>query len=314
MKKFITFTLVVSLCLGLVSCTAGSSTEGGLTTRIENLEEKVDSLAVKEQVDLTGFIKRTELASYVTKGLLQDSIDGLQIPNLSNYATIADLDTSLGGLVALDYLESILSEYAKLDNIGSVDLSSLEASIQDLKDRLALLTSKVTVDVVADITSLRNSINAIEQPNLSDYYDKAYMDNIHNIISDRLIVFDNMIDYLSSKVDSFNELIGYQVKLTRPFQNVFTVKAVNSGNYVVELTLYGSNLDLVGTFISTTHKVNVVYDECFGVNNSMRVFVIEPKPSGDATSRNWTTGETFNLELTSNGSNVKCGKATTCVR
>lgn len=156
--------------------------EGAFATKesVENLEEKIDSIP---QVSLEG---------YATEDYVQDQISGILIPDMSDYATVEDVDVKLAALIdgapaALNTLaelaeaikdqEDVLVTFATKAELSDVATSG---SYTDLKDTPVI----PSVEGLASEEYVAEAIKNIPSVDLSDYAKKEDIPDVSRFLSE----------------------------------------------------------------------------------------------------------------------------------
>lgn len=285
----------------------------GQATNIGNLAGAVataNSAATKAQsaLDLSNSIKTgydTIRADVTALQAALEELDTNGTGDVYDDAEIRGLITALQGDITT--INADITALQAYDTTNTANLDSISASITALQTSLNNLTTVV------------NNINGGEV-DLSDILDdieslQADVDSMDNDI-DALYANDVALTAQITALQGQIAAILDPVVITRfEYGSAYsTLKTNIAGDYVIILTLYGTNLSAVNIVIPVSYNVDIQSSNCYGTGDTMRILVLEPKQAGSPLAdQNWTTNKTIELDFT-NASNISFMSVTTGLR
>jgi hypothetical protein len=302
------------------------ATVNSLSDKVSGIEETVNNFSVPADLESRIATVEGRLTSLQTSlGELETQVGNLE-PNGTNTDDIAsintlleEIDTTLEGLhrqlsltndelaVITPEVETLGSGYdlittdlatlqtdlvalqAEVDalpeNPGgqdySTEIASINQAISNLQSTLSPLTNQVST-LQSTVDSLVSRVNTIE----------SGMDDIMNMLY--------QIDVMSMKWDDmYDEWVAKaRVELTRfvSGSNYLEITTRTSGDYIINLTLYGTNLNALTLSIPPSQGVTIISSDSYGVGNTMRVVLLEP------TTGNWSKNKVIEVDYTGAGS------------
>ncbi len=79
-----------------------------------------------------------------------------------------------------------------------------------------------------------------------------------------------------------------------------------AGDYVVILTLYGTDLDNVGFYLPPSQGAEIVFDNYYGTGSTMRTVILQMEDVGTpAVQQNWRANKVFEIDFTGTGFNIQ---------
>lgn len=258
---------------------------GLLETQINNIEPStvtVDDITALEE-NLTDFNNRLSATSSEVTTVFSD-IATLESDYTSLNADLLELQAQVDTLSEntndTDYSNEIVAINA--------DISDLQSSIASINSQLSALQTSNT-NLTARLVDVETSLDAIDETFIT--------------INDLWISLDNRITIVENSLADNPQVVISDYSLGGS-SGYLIITTKSSGNFVIILTLYGS--DLEGTpgieyQIPTADGVEIVSSNSFGSPRSMCVLNIQPTPTG-TTYPNWALGKVFKVVFSGVGS------------
>lgn len=304
------FILMAALIVGALSLSSCTSEPPNQTTPPSGID------AVKADV--------TDLQTDVTK--LQTDVAAVK-------ATLAELETPEDYQAEIDALEALIGDvkasistinakfsvYATKTDLGAFNsqLDNVYADVEDLGVR-ANEAEAAILTVIDAISGLQDQIDAIEIPepgevDLSEVY--AYVDNEINkarialnlLIEETnsyILGVEQALNNLSTTVNNIDAKVGYVAEITRfvSGSSYLELTTRTAGDYIIVLHLYGTGLDkITGIGLLASQNVEVIFDNTYGADSTMRVVGLQPKTTGTPpASPNWTNNKLVEVSFNGN--------------
>lgn len=321
--------IAVAIIISMTSCTTTD-------------EPTPTTLSPAEQVAILN-TQVTDIQSSIAN--LQGDINNLQSPTALN-SRVDSLENSASSL------ESRLSSLQEIGSTNSNDIDSLEASysylvtdidnlgseIRAQSDQILAISTEVN-QIQVEISTLQAEIEAL--PTVSNYDTEiadinqqiATLQSSLNTINSRLSIAETKIVAIQADIDQIADaLTTFDIKssnwdaMVNEWNNIHRVvisrflsgssyleiTTKTAGNYVAVLTLYGIDLDTIALSIPPSQSVEIISSESYGVGNTMRVVLLQPK-TVSGISPNWTANKVVEVDFTGSGS-VKYAQIETGVR
>jgi hypothetical protein len=263
----------------------------------EDLEgiESVPNTLVTQVNSLSSSISaiNTKLAEYASTKAEVIRVQALEQQVSIEAQRLTDAETGIGNLD-----EDLAELSAQVEDIQLPDLSGIQNSLfalQDQVDEIEQNVANLDIPENLDLTDVFDVLEIFELQ-LSALTDDLYELNAYCLFLENRIV--NLESQLSGK---------YYVEITRftPGSSYIEFTTRSAGDYVVVLTLYGTDLDNFVPYLPPSQNVEVVYDSLFGVGSTMRTIIVQPKTAGTPpVSSNWTLNKIVEVDFTGSGYSV----------
>jgi polyhydroxyalkanoate synthesis regulator phasin len=308
------------IIIPLAGCTNGDDTKTTTTNPIVALQEDVDELNDNFNTEVANIKSRLS------------TLETSSIPaNITNRVTtleanVAALQVTVNALSAGD----------------SVDLTALTEAVNDIADDV--LAARSNIDVISgnidainlDIADLKNKYNSITIPDYDSRIQevelrivsilssvqthgtditaiKADIVNMIDMIDDIALNTDNNISALNNELNNVKsrliavENTAAKASITRFVSGTSYLEftTARAGDYVIVLTFYGNNLDTIAFSLPSSQNTEIVFDEFYGIDNTMRTVILQLKDAGTpAVQQNWQANKTYEINYT-NADNIE---------
>lgn len=300
------FILMAALIVGALSLSSCTSEPPNQTTPPSGID------AVKADV--------TDLQTDVTK--LQTDVAAVK-------ATLAELETPEDYQAEIDALEALIGDVkASISTINAkfsvyatkTDLDAFNSQLVGVYEDIEELGVRANeaetaiLTVIDAISGLQDQIDAIEIPepnevDLSEVY--AYVDKARiaiNILIEEtnsyILGVEQALNNLSTTVNNIDAKVGYVAEITRfvSGSSYLELTTRTAGDYIIVLHLYGTRLDKINEIgLLASQNVEVIFDNTYGADSTMRVVGLQPKPTGTPpASPNWTNNKLVEVSFNGN--------------
>ena len=267
-----------------------------INSRVDTLEDNVGSLSntvgsLQSNINSTNSSTNNQIEALNSSiATLTNFTDDLQVDITNNSQFIANFQVAFQDIEAeLDYLQ------IQIDALPTETGSNYDAEIATINQQITNLSNTIS-SINSQISSLQSSFNTINGRLSIAEAEIATIQADIDQIAVALTTFDNM-------VNEWNNVKRVVISRFLSGSSYLEFTTQSSGDYIVILTLYGTDLNTITLSIPPSQNTEIIYSMNYGTGNTMRIVLLQPKKAGaPLVSPNWTSGKTVEVDFTGAGS------------